>query len=113
MTSRKSSQGPSRPSAVADARDDANLAANLAAILLRNADDSDNGIAMLDAGNIFLYHNQAFAQMFGFADDTMVGKHYDDMMIWAYTHRCGPLIEAASIEAVSYTHLTLPTIYSV
>ena len=112
MTSRKSSRDPPGPAPVAAGQAGAasftverRLAASLSAILLRNADDSDNGIAMLDAGNIFLYHNQAFAQMFGFADDTMVGKHYDDMMIWAYTHRCGPLIEAASIEEwLCYVH---------
>lgn len=97
MTSRKSSQGPPGPAPLAagDAADDK---ARLAAILLRNADDSDNGIAMLDAGNIFLYHNQAFARMFGFPDDSMLGKHYDDMMVWAYTRRCGPHIEADCIE---------------
>jgi len=89
MTSRKSSRDPPGPVPVAAGQAGAasftverRLAASLSAILLRNADDSENGIAMLDADNIFLYHNQAFAQMFGFADCTMVGKHYDDMMIW-------------------------------
>ena len=107
MTSRKSNRDPPGPPPVAagEGAVDRRLAASLSAILLRNADGSDNGIAMLDAGNIFLYHNQAFARMFGFPDDTMVGKHYDDMMIWAYTHRCGPLIEAASIEEwLCYVH---------
>lgn len=108
MSSRKSSRDPPSPAPLAPAQAgdvDQRLAANLAAILLRNADDSDNGIAMLDAGDIFLYHNRAFARMFGFPDGSMVGKHYDDMMIWAYTNHCGPLIEAASIEEwLCYVH---------
>ncbi len=73
-------------------------AASLSEILLRDAVDSDNGIAVLDANNIFLFHNRAFACMFGFPDGAMLGKHYDDMMAWAYTHRSGPLIEAASLD---------------
>ena len=108
MTSRKSSLDPAGAAAQSGATAsmvDRRPAGNLPATLLRNADDSDNGIALLDAGNIFLYHNQAYARMFGFPGDSMVGKHYDDMMIWAYTQRCGPLIEAASIdEWLCYVH---------
>jgi len=104
MTSRKPSLDPADPPV--EARAAASIGdRRLAASLLRNTDDSDNGIAMLDAGNIFLYHNQAYARMFGFPGQSMVGKHHDDMMTWAYTHRCGPLIEAASIEEwLCYVH---------
>jgi diguanylate cyclase (GGDEF)-like protein/PAS domain S-box-containing protein len=97
MTSRRASPEAPGPGLLANEHPSAGDL-RLSAILLRNAGDSDSGMAVLDADNIFLYHNHAFACMFGFPDNTMVGKHYDDMMVRAYTHRCGQLIEASSIE---------------
>ena len=59
---------------------------------------SENGLAVLDKHNHFIFYNNTFAKMFGFVDQDMVGKHFDDMMRFAFTHKQGPKIEHETIE---------------
>lgn len=61
-------------------------------LLMQYADLSDNGIALLDAENRFLYYNQTMAQMFGFAGRSMVCKTHQELMTWMYTHQRGVYI---------------------
>ncbi|NRR32033.1 diguanylate cyclase [Oxalobacteraceae bacterium] len=70
----------------------------LAELLMRDIAQSENGIAVLDPDNIFLYHNHAFAHMFGLLDDPMIGRSNDDMMTLLYTKRSGPKIQSGSLQ---------------
>lgn len=77
----------------------------LADLLMRDIAHSENGIAVLDPHNVFLFHNQAFAQMFGLGEHSMTGRSYDDMMTWIFNQGTGPRIEAASLqEWLDYVH---------
>jgi len=60
---------------------------------------SENGIAVLDADDRFVFHNDAFARMFGFGGQSMVGRLHDDMLIWQYENRRGINIEKPSLQA--------------
>src|SRR5471030_3274590 len=71
----------------------------LSQLLMRDVLLSENGIAVLDPNNVFLFHNRAFAGMFGFAGQSMTGRTYDDMMELVYIQGNGPRIEAPTLEA--------------
>ncbi len=58
-------------------------------LLMQYADLSDNGIALLDAQNRFLYYNATMAQMFGLTDQSMVCKTHEELMVLMYTQRRG------------------------
>jgi len=84
---------------------DAATPENLSQLLLRYVDLSENGFAILDANNVFLFHNRALARMFGFGPESMQGRSYDDMMAMMFQCRCGANIEAASLEDwLAYVH---------
>lgn len=59
---------------------------------------SENGLAVLDKHNHFIFYNHTFAKMFGFVDQDMAGRHFDDMMHFAFTHKQGPKIDHETIE---------------
>lgn len=61
-------------------------------LLMQYADLSDNGIALLDAENRFLYYNTTMAQMFGFEDQSMYCRTHQDLMAWMYTQQRGASI---------------------
>jgi diguanylate cyclase (GGDEF)-like protein len=71
----------------------------LSELLMRDIVLSENGIAVLDPGNVFLFHNQAFARMFGFGGQSMTGRNYDDMMTLLYQQGNGPRVEAPTLDA--------------
>ncbi|MGV7206861.1 GGDEF domain-containing protein [Oxalobacteraceae bacterium A2-2] len=66
---------------------------------MRDVVMSENGIAVLDPHNLFLFHNTTFAQMFGFEGQSMVGLSLDHMMEQAHTHHRGPRINAPTLQA--------------
>ncbi|HYD82339.1 MAG TPA: diguanylate cyclase [Paucimonas sp.] len=72
---------------------------SLAQLLMSHVSQSGNGVAVLDAEDRFLFHNAAFAQMFGFDGESMVGRSHDDMLVWMYEHKRGINIEKPSLEA--------------
>jgi diguanylate cyclase (GGDEF)-like protein len=70
----------------------------LADLLLQYAGLSENGIAVLDAENRFVYYNPTFAQMFDFADQSMMCKTHGELMQWMYTQQRGSNIEWANLQ---------------
>ncbi len=70
----------------------------LAGLLLQYAGLSENGIAVLDAENRFVYYNPTFAQMFDFADQSMMCKTHGELMEWMYTQQRGSNIEWANLQ---------------
>ncbi|MFA9216315.1 MAG: GGDEF domain-containing protein [Sphingomonadaceae bacterium] len=71
--------------------------AALTDLLMRDIVLSENGIAVLDPLNLFLFHNPAFAGMFGFPGQSMVGRSYADLMEHVYVQGTGPRIQAATL----------------
>lgn len=66
---------------------------------------SQNGLAVLDKNNHFIFYNNTFANMFGFHDQDMVGRHFDDMMRLAFIRKQGPNIERDTVEEwLEYIH---------
>jgi diguanylate cyclase (GGDEF)-like protein len=59
---------------------------------------SDNGLAVLDKNNIFLFYNTAFAGMFNLVDDYLVGKHFDELLTWEYHNRQGLTLKWDTLE---------------
>lgn len=81
------------------------LSDQLQAVLLRHVTQSENGIAVLDANDRFLFHNATFAQMFGFESQSMIGLSHDDMMTWMFTHKNGANIEKETLQDwLDYVH---------
>jgi diguanylate cyclase (GGDEF)-like protein len=72
--------------------------AALSALLMRDIVLSENGIAVLDPQNVFLFHNPAFAGMFGFSGQSMVGRSYDYLMEQVYVQGTGPRIQSPTLE---------------
>jgi diguanylate cyclase (GGDEF)-like protein len=72
--------------------------AALSDLLMRDIVLSENGIAVLDPLNLFLFHNPAFAGMFGFPGQSMVGRSYADLMEHVYVQGTGPRIQAATLQ---------------
>ena len=69
---------------------------------------SQNGIATLDAQNVFTFHNAAFAEMFGFAGQSMLGLSHDDMMRWVFEQRIALIIESPTLEGwLAHVHSRL------
>lgn len=71
----------------------------LSELLMRDIVMSDNGIAVLDPANIFLFHNLAFARMFGFEGRSMTGHSYDELMTLMYVQGKVPRASAPTLEA--------------
>ena len=72
--------------------------AALSELLMRDALLSDNGIAVLDADNIFVFHNPAFASQFGFSGESMVGTSYLQLMERVYLQGDAAAVAAPSLE---------------
>jgi diguanylate cyclase (GGDEF)-like protein len=68
-------------------------------LLMQYADLSDNGIALLDSDDRFLYYNKTIAQMFGLEDQSMYCKTHRDLMAWMYIQKRGvSIINWPSVE---------------
>ncbi len=81
---------------------------SLSQLLLRYVELSDNGMGILDAENVFVFHNKALADMLGFAGASMQGRSHDDMMTLMFHHRAGIHIEAPTLDAwLSQVHARL------
>jgi len=72
--------------------------AALSALLMRDALLSENGIAVLDAENVFLFHNPAFASQFGFQGESLVGHTYLQLMERVYNEGDGPRVAVSTLE---------------
>jgi diguanylate cyclase (GGDEF)-like protein len=70
----------------------------LSNLLMHQFRVSETGIAALDAHNVFLFNNAAFADMFGFSGQSMQGLSHDDMMAWVFQNRVGPIIGCPTLE---------------
>jgi diguanylate cyclase (GGDEF)-like protein len=70
----------------------------LATLLAQYVGLSDNGIAVLDAQNRFLYYNASFSRMFQFGEQSMLGMSHQQMMCWMYTHQRGTIIEWPNLQ---------------
>jgi diguanylate cyclase (GGDEF)-like protein len=70
----------------------------LSTLLMRYISQSENGVAVLDANDVFLYHNPAFARMFGLAAESMIDHSLTDMLGWLFEHRSGTRIAAQTAE---------------
>src|SRR5450756_3130634 len=90
----------------------ASMSASEGWALYRQAlDASMDGMALLDAAGRYVYANAAHAAAYGFAHaEDIIGQSwrilYDDEQLRFIDEQVFPV-------PVSYTHLTLPTIYSV
>lgn len=74
-------------------------------VLLDAITMSANGLAVLNPDNTILFHNSTFAEMFKFVEKTMVGRHFDEVMTWAYINRKSLNIEFNSLqEWLNYVH---------
>lgn len=71
----------------------------LSQLLIRYIGLSENGVAVLNNDNVFLFHNPAFTDMFGFNQHSMIGRHFDDMMTWMFFHRSGANIKWPTLES--------------
>ena len=74
------------------------LSEALTKLLMHQFKVSEAGIAALDANNVFLFNNAAFADMFGFSGQSMQGKSHDDMMTWVFQNRVGLIIGCPTLE---------------
>ena len=74
------------------------LSEALTKLLMHQFRVSEAGIAALDANNVFLFNNAAFADMFGFSGQSMQGKSHDDMMTWVFQNRVGLIIGCPTLE---------------
>lgn len=73
--------------------------------LMRYLSLSENGFGVLDANNIFVFHNDALAGMLGFSGISMLGRSFDDMMTVMYENQCGPVIKAPTLQDwLDYAH---------
>lgn len=67
---------------------------------------SANGLAVLNTENTILFHNTTFADMFKLAEESMVGRHFDEIMTWAYINRKSLNIEYNSLqEWLDHVHI--------
>lgn len=58
--------------------------AALSELLMRDALQSENGIAVLDAHDTIVFHNPAFASQFGFRRESLLGNSYLQLMERVY-----------------------------
>jgi diguanylate cyclase (GGDEF)-like protein/PAS domain S-box-containing protein len=65
----------------------------LTEVILTHITLSENGIAVFDPQDIFVFHNQAFARMFGLDETSIIGWHVDQWMTWMFNNRGGINIE--------------------
>ncbi len=70
----------------------------VAELLVQNVGLSQNGVAVLDASDRFIYYNAMFARMFDFSDQSMMCKTHRELMEWMYTQRRGSHIEATNLQ---------------
>ena len=74
-------------------------------VLLDAITMSANGLAVLSADNTILFHNTTFAEMFKLVETSMVGRHFDEVLSWAYINRKSLNIEFNSLqEWLNYVH---------
>ena len=77
----------------------------LTEVMLNHLRLSENGIAVLDPQDIFVFHNQAFARMFNLDLASIVGWHVDQWMEWMFTKRGGVNIEYDRLQDwLDYVH---------
>src|SRR5450830_1711807 len=80
-------------------------ASTLKELLEHDIQFTENGIAIFDAQDRFIFHNQAFISMFGLDASVMQGWSLDDWLTWMYVHRGGVNIEWESLQAwLDYVH---------
>lgn len=63
--------------------------AALSELLMRDALQSENGIAVLDAHDTIVFHNPAFARQFGFQGEILLGNSYLQLMERVYLEANG------------------------
>jgi len=77
----------------------------LSEIMRHHVTFSENGIAIFDPENIFVYHNHAFSEMFGLEERSFNGLHSDQWLKWMYEHRGGVNIEWDTLQGwLDYVH---------
>jgi len=68
-------------------------------LLMQSINLSQNGIAVLDAEDRFLFHNQSFARMFDIVEDSMIGRTHQDFIRSMFVNQRGSKIEAPTLDA--------------
>ncbi|MBV8667034.1 MAG: GGDEF domain-containing protein [Burkholderiaceae bacterium] len=67
------------------------FSATLPALLLDFIKDTENGIAILNTDNYFVFHNAAFIKLFESSDtqlaESPIGRSFDEMMTWLFEHQ--------------------------
>ena len=82
--------------------------ANISDYFIEILDQAKNGITISDPNlpdNPVIFVNEAFTEFFGYLPEEVIGRNCRFLY--------GEDSNQPSLETVSYTHLTLPTIYSV
>ena len=78
--------------------------------------DAVNGIAIANSDYQMVYANPALCKMLGYTKEEILQLRIGDMMSESESeirHELATKLLSEEIDPVSYTHLTLPTIYSV
>ncbi|WP_050476213.1 GGDEF domain-containing protein [Herbaspirillum rhizosphaerae] len=79
--------------------------ATLLKVMEHHIQFTENGIAVFDAEDRFIFHNHAFDCIFGLDAAAMDGWTQDDWLTWMYVHRGGVNIEWDSLESwLAYVH---------
>ncbi|EJL80848.1 diguanylate cyclase (GGDEF) domain-containing protein [Herbaspirillum sp. CF444] len=79
--------------------------ASLQEVMEHHIQFTENGIAIFDPDDFFIFHNRAFVNIFGLDPAAMAGWGLDDWLTWMYVHRGGVNIEWDSLEAwLGYVH---------
>ncbi|QIY79823.1 GGDEF domain-containing protein [Chromobacterium violaceum] len=67
-------------------------------VLFEHIARSENGIAVVDANDLIIFHNDTFLEMFGLQDRPVVGCRFDDLISWMHAHGVGAKTHGVSRE---------------
>lgn len=77
---------------------DIDVTEQLQHILVEHITNSDNGIAVLNAEDKFIFHNQAFIHLFGLERFSPLGHTFNEMLIWMHGEGVGVNTHASTID---------------
>lgn len=66
-------------------------------VMVEHIENSENGIAVLDAQDRFILFNDAFLRMFGLENIDIQGRTIDDVLIWMFTYEIGAIVHGKTL----------------
>lgn len=74
------------------------ISGQLQRILIEHITHSGNGIAVLDAQDRFIYHNDAFVRTFNLECYSVLGHTFDEMLVWMHAEGIGLNTHSVNID---------------